>query len=133
MNYEIPSNQEEMTKFVDPDLTINLGDTSCVKYNMAEQLNKIKEILDKRLVFLKRKESLTYGARTGKFSPWFSAKFHCSLKLTNEENVKFKDFWKILSEKSTKETVTSILEFLDNQIRDKGTEINRVENQLRRF
>lgn len=132
MDYEIPSNQEAMTKFVDLDLTINLGETSYVKHNLTEELNEIREILDKRLVLLKRKESLTYGARTGKFPPWFSAKFHCSLNLPNEENARFEDFWKILSEKSTKETVDSVLEFLDTQVRDKETEVNRVRTEALR-
>lgn len=56
MDYEIPSNQEAMTKFVDLDLTINLGETSYVKHNLTEELNEIREILDKRLVLLKRRE-----------------------------------------------------------------------------
>lgn len=37
MDYEIPSNQEAMTKFVDLDLTINLGETSYVKHNLTEE------------------------------------------------------------------------------------------------
>lgn len=74
MDYEIPSHQEAMANFVDLDLTINLGETSYVEHNLTDEFNEIKEILKKRLVLLKRKESLTYDDRTGKFPPWFSAK-----------------------------------------------------------
>lgn len=98
MDYEIPSNQEAMVNLGDLDLTINLGETSFVKHNLTEEFNEFKDILEKRLVLLKRKESLTYGDRTGKSWPWFSAKLHCTLNLTNEENANFEDFWKILSE-----------------------------------
>lgn len=56
-------------------------------------------------------------------------KLHCTLNLTNEENAKFEDFWKILSEKTTKEKVDSVLEFLDTQIREKETEVNRVRTE----
>lgn len=43
MDYEIPSNQEAMTKFMDLDLTINLGETSYVKHNLTEEYNEIKK------------------------------------------------------------------------------------------
>lgn len=102
-----------MIKFVDLDLIINLGEIFYVKYNLIEEFNEIREILDKCLVFFKCKESFIYGICIGKFLFWFSVKFYCFFNLLNEENVRFEDFWKILFEKLIKEIVDFVLEFFD--------------------
>lgn len=59
--------------FVDLDLTINLGETSYVDITWQRNLSKSKKYCTNVWCFSNKKRA--YGADTGKFLKWFSAKF----------------------------------------------------------
>lgn len=125
---DIQGNQEAASKIPDLDISINLPEDTSVNshWNPPQELNEIQEALEKRLILSKRKESVNHGLRTGRYPPWFSARFTCTLNLGKEDNEKFEVLFKQIAENKTRETAQAVINFIDDEIREKEEVIHNL-------
>lgn len=113
---DIKGNQEAASKIPDLDISINLLEDTSVNshWNPPQELNEIQEALDKAFNSLKTKRK-----RTGRYPSWFSARLTCTLNLGKEDNEKFEVLFKQIAENKTRETAQAVVNFIDEEIREK--------------
>lgn len=87
--------------------------------NPPQEFNEIQEALKKRLILSKRKESVNHCLRTGQYPSWFLARLTCTLNLGKEDNEKFEVLFKQIAENKTRKTAQAVVNFIDNEIREK--------------
>ena len=131
MKDQVPSNQEAVIH--DLDMSINLPETDrAVAATNIEIVEKIERILTSRLLYAKRKESISHGLSSGRFPSWFGAKLHCELSLPKEENTKFATFLKELQQETISSFGNSVIKFLERSIEEKEAESNRLRSDYLR-
>lgn len=131
VDFEIPSNQEALSKIDALDLTIRLSDINPTQYKTTENgLCIIAQVLRDRLEFSKKRESLIHGNRTGRYPSWNGVNTKCFLNLPNkQEDEKFRGFWKELTNAIQKQASQKVIDFLGNQIKEKENEANRIKTK----
>lgn len=125
MKDQVPSNQEAAIQ--DLDMSINLPDIDRASaLTKSKVLESTEAILSTRLLYAKRKESISHGLRTGRFPSWFGSKLHCELNLPREDNDNFGTFLHGLQKETTSAFGNSILSYLERLISEKESESNKL-------
>lgn len=82
-------------------------------------------ILSTRLVYAKRKESISHYLGTDHFG----SKHHCELNLPKEDNNNFYTFLNGLQKETTSAFGNSSLSYLNHMITEKESESNKLESR----
>lgn len=124
-------NQEALSKIDYLDLTIRLPDIISTQNKTTENgLCEITQVLNDRHELSKKRESLIHGNRTGSYPSWYGVNTKCFLNLPNEqEDEKFRGFWKELTNAIQKQASQKVINLLSNQNKEKENEANKIRTE----
>lgn len=124
-------NQEALSKIDYLDLTIRLPDIISTQNKTTENgLCEITQVLKDRHELSKKRESLIHGNRTGSYPSWYGVNTKCFLNLPNEqEDEKFRGFWKELTNAIQKQASQKVINLLSNQNKEKENEANKIRTE----
>ena len=115
------------------DLTMKLSDIEeqdAFEEKSVSAFGKITKILNERQELAKRRESLSYGMRSGYLPKWITYKITCNLHLENEEDDKdFRNRFDPFAKCSLSGIVKNVIQFLDAMILNKEENINKIRTE----